>query len=101
VDVGCDAIAVSLLWSYMRPAHELRVRELILAQHPNVVVSISSEIAPVLGEYERTASTVVNAYLTKKVDGYIAALADRPRAAGVEPLRVGMLSHGGVPRVAA
>src|SRR5439155_1592499 len=54
VEVGCDAIGVSLLWSYMRPAHEQRVRELILAQHPNVAISISSEIAPVLGEYERT-----------------------------------------------
>jgi N-methylhydantoinase A len=96
VEVGCDAIGVSLLWSYMRPAHEQRVRELILAQHPNVVVSISSEIAPVLGEYERTASTVVNAYLTKKVDGYIAALADRLREAGFKHQLMVMLSNGGV-----
>ena len=96
VDAGCDAIAVSLLWSYMRPAHEQRVRDLIREQHPDVAVSISSEISPVLGEYERTASTMVNAYLTSKVDGYIAALADRLRAAGFRNQLMVMLSNGGV-----
>ncbi|HEY7623535.1 MAG TPA: hydantoinase/oxoprolinase family protein, partial [Candidatus Limnocylindria bacterium] len=95
VDAGCDAIAVSLLWSYMNPSHERRVRDLIRERHPNVAVSISSEIAPVLGEYERTASTMVNAYLTRKVDGYITALAERLRKAGFKNQLMVMLSNGG------
>jgi len=95
VDAGCEAIAVSLLWSYMRPAHEQRVRELIREKHPKIAVSISSEISPVLGEYERTASTMVNAYLTRKVDGYIAALAERLRKAGFKNQLMVMLSNGG------
>ena len=96
VDVGCDAIVSRCSGRTCGPRTSERVRELIQAQHPNVAVSISSEIAPVLGEYERTASTVVNAYLTKKVDGYIAALADRLRKAGFKHQLMVMLSNGGV-----
>jgi N-methylhydantoinase A len=96
VDAGCEAIAISLLWSFMNPAHERRARELVRAAHPNLVVSISSEISPVLGEYERTASTVVNAYLTKKVDGYLGALDERLRRAGFKNQLMVMLSNGGV-----
>ena len=96
VEAGCDSIAISLLWSFMRPAHEQRVRELVLALYPSLAVSISSEISPVLGEYERTASTMVNAYLAKRVDGYIATLAERLRALGFRHQLMVMLSNGGV-----
>jgi len=95
-DAGCEAIAVCLLWSFMDPAHERRVRELILADHPSIAVSISSEISPVLGEYERIASTMINAYLTKRVKGYIEALAERLRKAGFRNQLMVMLSNGGV-----
>lgn len=80
----------------MNPAHERRARDIVQAAHPNIAVSISSEISPVLGEYERTASTMVNAYLTKKVDGYIGALADRLKKAGFKHQLQVMLSNGGV-----
>ena len=93
---GCEAIAISLIWSFMNPAHERRARDIVQAAHPNIAVSISSEISPVLGEYERTASTMVNAYLTKKVDGYIGALADRLKKAGFKHQLQVMLSNGGV-----
>ena len=93
---GCQAIAISLIWSFMNPAHERRARDIVRQAHPNIAVSISSEISPVLGEYERTASTMVNAYLTKKVDGYIGALADRLKGAGFEHQLQVMLSNGGV-----
>lgn len=96
VDSGCEAIAVSFMWSFLNPSHERRARALIQAAHPKVAVSTSSDIAPVLGEYERTASTVVNAYLTKKVDGYVAALADRLRKAGFKQELMVMTSNGGV-----
>jgi N-methylhydantoinase A len=96
VDAGCEAIAISLIWSFMNPAHERRARDIVREAHPKVAVSISSEISPVLGEYERTASTMVNAYLTKKVDGYIGALAERLREAGFKHQLQVMLSNGGV-----
>ena len=96
VDAGCEAIAISLIWSFMNPAHERRARDIVREAHPKVAVSISSEISPVLGEYERTASTMVNAYLTKKVDGYIGALAERLREAGFKHELQVMLSNGGV-----
>ena len=96
VSAGCEAIAISLIWSFMNPAHERRARDLVRAAHPDVAVCISSEISPVLGEYERTASTMVNAYLTKKVDGYIGALAQRLAKAGFKHQLQVMLSNGGV-----
>lgn len=96
VEAGCDSIAISFLWSFLDPTHERRARELIQKDHPNVAVSLSSDIAPVMGEYERTASTVVNAYLSKKVDSYIAALADRLRKAGFKQELMVMTSNGGV-----
>ena len=96
VRAGCEAIAVSFIWSFMNPAHERRAREVVSAAFPDVAVSVSSDIAPVLGEYERTASTVVNAYLTKKVDGYLAALARRLREAGLKSELMVMTSNGGV-----
>ena len=96
VGAGCEAIAISLIWSFMNPSHERRARDVVREAHPNVSVSISCEISPVLGEYERTASTMVNAYLTQKVDGYIGALAERLRAAGFRHQLMVMLSNGGV-----
>src|SRR5581483_4229303 len=96
VGAGCEAIAISLLWSFLNPSHERRARDIVREAYPNVTVSISCEISPVLGEYERTASTMVNAYLTKKVDGYIGALADRLRKAGFKHQLMVMLSNGGV-----
>jgi N-methylhydantoinase A len=58
-----EAIAVSLLWSFRHPAHEQRIREIAADRAPDVFVTLSSELAPVIGEYERTATVAVNAYL--------------------------------------
>ncbi len=96
VAAGCEAIAVSFIWSFLNPSHERHALELIQEDFPKLAVSLSSDIAPVLGEYERTASTVVNAYLTKKVDGYLEALAGRLRKAGFKQELMVMTSNGGV-----
>ncbi len=66
-----ESIAVALLWSFANPVHEQRIRALIKAHNPDVHVSISSEVAPVPGEYERTSTTVINAYAGKVVNSYI------------------------------
>ncbi|MBI5442920.1 MAG: hydantoinase/oxoprolinase family protein [Deltaproteobacteria bacterium] len=61
---GAEAIAVCLLWSFRNPSHELRIREIIReVAGDRVAVSLSSEVSPVIGEYERTSSTLISAYL--------------------------------------
>lgn len=71
VEEQVEAIAVSLLWSFANPAHERRIRSLIEARHEGVHVSLSSEAAPVPGEYERTSTTVINAYAGRTASGYL------------------------------
>lgn len=80
VEDGCEAIAVAFLWSFLNPDHERRAAGLIVEAHPNVPVVTSSEVAGVLGEYERTAAAAVNAALLRPLAGYLdrllGALAD-------------------------
>src|SRR5690606_35576521 len=66
-----ETFAVALLWSFRHPEHEQRIRELIHEQAPDAYVSLSCEVAPVLGEYERTATTALNSYLAVKVVSYL------------------------------
>ena len=100
VAAGVEAIAVSLLWSFVNDSHEQRVRQLLAEHAPAVFASVSSEVAPVLGEYERTATTAVNAYVGPKVVGYLEQLDARLRADGLrQPLLV-MQASGGLTSVA-
>jgi N-methylhydantoinase A len=81
VAAGCEALAVAFLWSHLRPDHERRAAELVETAIPGVPVVCSSAVAPVLGEYERTAAAAVNASLLGPFGGYLerlrAALAGR------------------------
>lgn len=93
---GVQAIAVCLLWSFREPAHERRVAEIVRELAPEVYLSVSSELAPVLGEYERTATTAVNAYLGPPVQRYMSGLSGSLRERGMTgALRV-LDSGGGV-----
>src|SRR5262249_54855708 len=71
---GVEAIAVSLLWSFANNTHERRIKDLVREQTRDVFVSVSHEVAPMLGEYERTATTAVNAYIGPVVTGYLRKL---------------------------
>ncbi|TAK84142.1 MAG: hydantoinase/oxoprolinase family protein [Betaproteobacteria bacterium] len=71
---GVRAVAVCLLWSFRNPAHERRVREIIRRMDATVEVSISSEVAPVPGEYERSSTTVINAYAAGVTRAYLEEL---------------------------
>ncbi len=79
-DLGVEAIAISLLWSVLNPAHERRLAELVAEEAPGLPVTLSSHIAPRIGEYERTATAVLNAYIAPLVSEYLGnverALAD-------------------------
>jgi N-methylhydantoinase A len=96
IDKGVRAIAVSLLWSFREPAHERRVLEIIAELAPDVYVSTSSGLAPVLGEYERTATTAMNSYLGPHVERYMTNLSGSLRERGMTgTLRI-LDSGGGV-----
>lgn len=71
---GVEAIAVCLLWSFMNPHHEQAVQAIIRERHPHIFVSLSSELVPVLREYERTATTAINAYLSPITSKYLSSL---------------------------
>ena len=91
-----ESIAVSLLHSYANPHNEQRVRELILQKFPQAQVSLSSEVLPVFREYERTITTVLNAYVMPLVSFYIQNLGSQLEQEGiVAPLLI-MKSNGGV-----
>ena len=60
---GIEAVAVSFLHAYRNPVHELWMREIIEEKDPHLFISLSSEVVPVIREYERTSTTVANAYV--------------------------------------
>src|SRR5262245_55260015 len=66
-----DALSVCLLWAFRNPVHEQRIREIIRQMAPNVHIAISSDVAPVPGEYERSSATVIDAYVGKVTQEYL------------------------------
>ena len=94
-----EAIAVSFLHSYRNPAHELRVREIVLEECPSVYVSLSHEVCPEIREYERTSTTVANAYVQPKMAGYLARLSDRLADVGVDCPLLMIMSAGSLTSV--
>ena len=77
------AVAVCFINSYLNPVHEKRACDLLAQELPGVLVSGSYEILSETGEYERTSTTVVNAYIRPVVDHYLAGLERQLRTAGV------------------
>jgi len=75
------AVAVCLLWSFLNDSHERRVGELLATHLPDVHVTLSSDLVPRIGEYERAITVVVNAYVAPVVRNYLADLDERLRAA--------------------
>ena len=71
VEQGVEAVAVSLLHSYNNPVNEQALKEQIEKCHPGLSLSLSSEVAPVINEYERTSTTVADGYIKPSVSSYI------------------------------
>ncbi|MSQ51103.1 MAG: hydantoinase/oxoprolinase family protein [Betaproteobacteria bacterium] len=76
-DRGIESVAISFLWSFVNNNHERQVRERVEQALPGVYVCVSHELAPLIGEYERTATTVANAYVGPKLIGYLDRLGRR------------------------
>ncbi len=96
VNEGVESIAVSLLWSISNGAHEREIADMVRREYPSVSVSLSSETAPFAGEYERTATTVVNAYIGPTITKYLANLRHLLREKGLEHGLLIMQAYGGV-----
>lgn len=73
-DEGLEAIAVCFLHAYREPSHERAVADMIRQEFPHLAVSISSEVAPEIREYERMSTTVANAYVQPVADRYLGRL---------------------------
>src|SRR3954452_24265561 len=96
VGEGVEAIAVCLLHSYLNPVHELRVKEIAARLAPGVSLSVSAEVLPVINEYERSSTTVINAYVRPVVERYLGRLGGGLRDAGVAAPLLLMQSNGGL-----
>ncbi len=96
VGKGAESIAVCLLNSFENPAHEIRIKEIIEQEAPGLSVSISYEVLPQIREYERTSTTVTNAYVKPLTGRYLTRLAGRLRELGSPGKLFIMLSSGGI-----
>src|SRR5207247_2042353 len=93
---GVESLAVVLLFSFVNPAHERRVRAIAAEELPGAMVSLSHEVMPSAPEFERTSTTLVNAYVGPKIGRYLSRLDERLRAAGFAGELLIMQSNGGV-----
>jgi N-methylhydantoinase A len=91
-----EAIAICLLNSFTNPAHELMIRDIVRRKAPGVLLSVSCEVLPEIKEYERTSTTVINAYVMPIVATYLHAMRRSLDAAGMAAPLLLMQSNGGL-----
>jgi N-methylhydantoinase A len=96
---GVESIAVCLINSFENPVHELMLEEIIRKEAPELSVSISYRVLPQIKEYERTSTTVTNAYVKPLTGRYLSKLAERLASIGFKGKLFIMLSSGGVTSV--
>lgn len=96
-----DAIAICLINAYANGAHEARLRDLIRERNDDIPITISSELLPEIREYERTSTTVVNAYVLPLVRHYLEGLEEKLRERAIEKRLTIMQSSGGAMSAAA
>ena len=93
---GRQTVAVALLHAYANPDHERRIRDRFRSRAPQIAVSLSSEISPKFREYERTSTTVTNAYVMPMVDTYLERLEAALDSLGCPDRLLVMQSNGGL-----
>ena len=93
---GFESVAVGLIHSYLNPAHEELVRDVIRDRMPDAAVSISCEVSPQMREYERFNTVVANAYIKPLMASYLSRLEDRLNREGVRGRIFLMHSGGGI-----
>jgi N-methylhydantoinase A len=93
---GIKSVAVCLLHAYANPSHEKRLGAMLAEEAPGLAVSLSHEISPVFREYERTSTTVVNAYVVTAVREYLEKLRAEMKRRGHRGRLFVMQSSGGI-----
>ncbi|WP_051539564.1 hydantoinase/oxoprolinase family protein [Sulfitobacter sp. 20_GPM-1509m] len=93
-EAGFESVAVGLIHSYLNPAHERMIREVLAERLPDVAVSISSEVSPQMREYERFNTVVANAYIKPLMASYLGRLESRLHDEGVD-CRIFLMHSGG------
>ena len=92
---GVAAAAICLLHSFRNPAHEERVRDILKREMPELVLCMSCDVVPEIGEYERMSTTLANAYVLPIFEKYLGAITRELRALGIRRDLYMMLSDGG------
>ncbi len=93
---GIQSVAISLIHAYANPDHENRIASFLKRRIPDLSLSVSSSLLPEMGEYERTSTTVINAYVRPVVSSYLTELEQKVEEMGIRvPLTV-MQSSGGL-----
>ncbi len=90
------ALAISFLHSYINPAHEERARDLLAAAMPRLAITLSSEVCREIREYERTSTTVANAYVLPLMGSYLGRMRDGLAGIGIGCPLLLMMSSGGI-----
>jgi N-methylhydantoinase A len=93
---GIASVAICFINSYANPANERAAADALVAAFPGLAVSASVDVLPEAGEYERTSTTAVNAYVLPALRGYLTRLEERLRARGVRAPRLIGNSNGGL-----
>ncbi len=93
---GIESLAVSFLFAFVNNAHERRVREIAREELPGVTISLSHEVLPRAPEYDRTSTTVANAYVAPRVIAYLDRLVSRLKDGGYRNQLMVMQASGGV-----
>src|SRR5262249_41021923 len=91
-----ESVAISFLFSFVNPKHEKRVAEIVAQEMPGVHISLSHEVLPRAPEFDRTSTTVVNAYVGPRVTSYLESLVDRLKNGGYRNRLMVMQASGGV-----
>ncbi|MDB5572680.1 MAG: 5-oxoprolinase [Hyphomicrobiales bacterium] len=95
-DDAVEAVAICTLFSTVNPAHEKRLREIVLEEAPHCFISVSHEISPSVGEYARMSTTAANASLGPLAGRYLSKLEETLRGAGMQAPILMMTCAGGV-----
>src|SRR5262245_43365496 len=98
---GVESVAVCFLWSILNDTHEKQLAESLRNKHPQLFFTLSSEVAPYLGEFERSATTVFNAYIGPKISKYLQSLQEILLSKGLRRGPLIMQAYGGVLGIAA
>jgi len=98
-DSGIESLAVCLINSYENPTHEKQIKEIVNKKAPDISLSTSYEVLPQIREYERTCTTVTNAYVKPITAKYLTKLSARLESLGFQGKLFIMLSSGGITSV--